>query len=238
MITFLYAFVLGTFFGSFASVLGYRLPMKQPIGWTRSKCRNCNQTLGFITLLPIISYILQKGKCKYCHSKICISYPFIEIFCGLLFLFICLKSGFNITGFIWTATFFSLFVASYLDIRTFEVPLKFQAILIFLAFWYGYENGFDKNELLINPLLIYFSGLILKFSYYFIRKRDGLGMADINLAFIVTIFIGIENFPYFLLLSGLLGTIFGLIWQKLYKQDIFPFFPSLSIAFLISYGIL
>ena len=234
----LFVFLTGLIFGSFATVLSYRIPLNKGFLTSRSKCIHCNHKLGFFQLFPVFSYLWQKGRCKFCHKKIPFSYPAIEIICGFIFLAIFFKDGISSEHIIIYFTFFTLFVASLIDIKTYEVPIKLQILLLCFAGIYAFQNSLSFKEFLINPFIIYFCGITLKYSFYFIRNKDGLGLADINLAFIITIFIGIENFVYFMFLSGLLGLAFGLIWQRLFKQNLFPFFPSLSIAFLISYGIL
>jgi leader peptidase (prepilin peptidase)/N-methyltransferase len=233
-----FIFLTGLIFGSFATVLSYRIPLNKDFLTSRSKCIHCNHKLGVLQLFPVLSFLWQKGRCKFCHAKIPFRYPAIEIICGLIFLAIFFKNGISYENIIIYLTFFTLFVASLIDIKTYEVPIKIQLILLSFAGIYSIQNSLSVEEFLINPLFIYFCGIALKYSFYFFRNKDGLGLADINLAFIVTIFIGIENFVYFMFLSGLLGLIFGLIWQRIFKQNLFPFFPSLSIAFLICYGIL
>ncbi|MBT4990052.1 MAG: prepilin peptidase [Rickettsiales bacterium] len=234
----LLTFIIGTIFGSFASLLSYRIPIGKDIFISRSSCTKCNNKLGFWQLFPLISYLWQKGKCKFCNEKISLRYPIIEFLCGMIFMFTYMKFGYSHANILIFLTFFTLLVASLIDIKTYEVPLKLQIILLVFAISFGLVNNYSISQILLHPLYIYVAGISLKYAFYFIRGKDGLGLADINLAFIVTIFIGIENFAYFMFLSGVIGVISGLIWQRLYKQNLFPFFPALSIAFLICYGIL
>lgn len=234
----LFVFLIGLIFGSFASMLSYRIPRNEDIITSRSRCTKCNHTLGILCLIPLLSYFIQNGKCKYCHSKISIRYPIIEIICALIFVFIYLNFGYSHKILLIYLTFFTLLVASLIDLKTYEVPIKLQILLLITALTYGILNNQDIYSLLIHPLYMYFAGICLKYTYYFLRNKDGLGLADINLFFIVTIFIGLNNFAYFTLLSGILGVVFGLAWQRIFQKNIFPFFPALSIAFLICYGIL
>ncbi len=77
-------FIIGTLFGSFATLAIYRLPLKKDIIKERSFCTNCNHKLGFLDLLPIFSYIFLGGKCRYCGEKISKKYLIIEIISGIL----------------------------------------------------------------------------------------------------------------------------------------------------------
>ena len=75
---------MGMLFGSFANVLIYRLPKKMPFVKERSICTSCGHVLGFVDLLPFLSYFYLLGKCRFCKARFSISYPLVEIFVGFL----------------------------------------------------------------------------------------------------------------------------------------------------------
>ncbi len=79
-------FIIGTLFGSFYTLAVYRIPKRQDITHTHSYCPNCNHKLGFLDLIPIVSYIALKGKCRYCKQKIRPRYLIFEVLSGLLFV--------------------------------------------------------------------------------------------------------------------------------------------------------
>lgn len=79
-------FIMGTLFGSFFSLAIYRIPLNQDITHKRSYCPKCQHKLNFMDLIPIISYLFLKGKCRYCKDKIKIKYILLEIFSGIIFL--------------------------------------------------------------------------------------------------------------------------------------------------------
>ncbi len=79
-------FVIGSLFGSFYSLATYRIPQKQDIVATRSYCPNCKHRLEFFDLIPVLSFILCGGKCRYCHDKISPRYFLLEVGHGLLFV--------------------------------------------------------------------------------------------------------------------------------------------------------
>ena len=85
---YLLLFVIGTLFGSFYTLAVYRIPKRQDIVHTHSYCPNCNHKLGFLDLIPIISYLFLRGKCKYCKEKIRIRYLILEVLSGSLFVLI------------------------------------------------------------------------------------------------------------------------------------------------------
>ncbi len=93
---YLLLFMIGTLFGSFYTLAVYRIPKRQDIIHTHSYCPNCNHKLGFLDLIPILSYLFLKGKCRYCKQKIRPRYLILEILSGILFVWIGLLTGFNL----------------------------------------------------------------------------------------------------------------------------------------------
>ena len=77
---------MGTLFGSFFTLAVYRIPLNKDISHERSFCPNCNHKLGFWDLIPVLSYIFARGKCRYCGQKIRIRYLILEVLSGLVFL--------------------------------------------------------------------------------------------------------------------------------------------------------
>ena len=86
-------FILGTLLGSFYNVVAYRLTKGQSIIYPSSHCPNCNHKLKPYELIPIVSFILQRGKCTKCKKKISWFYPLSEIICGLLFVLCYISFG-------------------------------------------------------------------------------------------------------------------------------------------------
>lgn len=88
-------FVIGSLFGSFFSLATYRIPRHQDIIATRSYCTSCKHKLGFFNLIPVLSYIFQGGKCKYCKEKISLRYFLLETLNGVIFVGLYLIFGYN-----------------------------------------------------------------------------------------------------------------------------------------------
>lgn len=93
---YLLLFIIGTLFGSFYTLAVYRIPKRQDIIHTHSYCPNCNHKLGFLDLIPMLSYLFLKGKCRYCKEKIRPRYFILEMLSGLLFVLIAYLIGFKI----------------------------------------------------------------------------------------------------------------------------------------------
>lgn len=89
-------FIIGSLFGSFFSLATYRIPRHQDIIATRSYCPNCKHKLNFFDLIPVISYIIRGGKCKYCHDKISLRYFLLEVINGTLFVILYFIFGYTL----------------------------------------------------------------------------------------------------------------------------------------------
>ena len=89
-------FIIGTLFGSFFSLAIYRIPIDENITYKRSFCPKCNHKLGFFDLIPILSYVFLKGKCRYCGQKIRIRYLLLELFSGIAFVLMFMSLNINI----------------------------------------------------------------------------------------------------------------------------------------------
>lgn len=99
MNTFFYVvlFLIGTLFGSFYTLAVYRIPKRQDIIHTHSYCPNCNHKLGFLDLIPILSYLFLKAKCRYCGQKIRLRYFLLEVLSGMLFILLAFLMQLDIT---------------------------------------------------------------------------------------------------------------------------------------------
>lgn len=89
-------FIIGTLFGSFFTLAVYRIPIKQSIMYGRSYCPKCNHKLGFLDLIPVLSYIFLGGKCRYCKEKIRPRYIALEVLSGIAFLLFALSLKINL----------------------------------------------------------------------------------------------------------------------------------------------
>ena len=147
MNTFLYAilFIIGTLFGSFYTLAVYRIPKRQDITHTHSYCPNCNNKLGFLDLIPIISYVALRGKCRYCKQKIRPRYLILEILSGVLFIII---------AFLMKINFETLTIAKIIEYSFVVLYLTF-IILI---------SGIDKENRKIDKLVLVY-GIVISIMY-------------------------------------------------------------------------
>ncbi len=225
--------ILGLLFGSFATMLSYRLPLGQDIVFKRSYCPKCNHNLSFLDLFPVFSWIFFAGKCHYCKVKIPLRYPLIELSTAGIFLSAYMIFGFNYMALLIATIGFFLLVISIIDFEHYIIPDSLQIILLILAIIYAYLQDFAVVPVLIRVFAVVTFIILLSLSFKFIRKKEGLGFGDVKFFAIAAIFLSFKPFILFMFLSGVFGTLIGLIWKYIGKGEIFPFAPALCGALYI-----
>ena len=246
------SFLIGICFGSFFNVVIYRLPLNLSIVKPRSFCPKCRSRISWQENIPLLSWLIQKGKCRNCEKKISISYPIIELFSGLFFVILIFSSqqihtsitnDFFRNVFSWI--FFSLvFLISLIDINHLWIPQK----LINYGFLFGFINlflvKFISKEYIFYDLTIHLATIIVSYLFFeFIRKiakyifkKDALGQGDSKLVSMISLWLG----PVGVLLSvgisyivAAIFIIFGLSINILKRNELIPFAPFLSVGALI-----
>lgn len=165
-------FVMGTIFGSFFTLAVYRIPLKKDITHERSFCPNCNHKLNFLDLIPILSYIFLKGKCRYCNEKIRLRYFLLEILSGFIFLISYISMNFNYPFFEQEKmAYFVAFIFFYVTI-----------VLI---------SGIDKEYRNINKSIIIFGVItqIIYILYQYITIGISMYRYSIYLGLLILVFL-------------------------------------------------
>lgn len=129
----LYLLIIGSCVASFINVVIYRLPLKMNIAAGRSVCGNCGRTIKAYDLIPVFSYLILRGKCRYCQSEIGIIHPIIELFGGLFAIGCFYRFGFSWDTLIVFATVMILLAITVIDFRTMTIPDPLNIALIIPA---------------------------------------------------------------------------------------------------------
>ena len=236
--------LLGGVFGSFVSMLSYRLPRGEEIIWGRSSCPQCRASISIKHLIPILSYIMIEGKCKQCNKPISIRYLLIElasVVSGLMIYFAYGPSLHGIILFILTIIIITICVC---DIEHYMIPDSVQISLALLAIIYNFMQHqgmipifsypiYTPIDMITGAMLGGGCGIVVRAIVMAWKKKDPLGMGDIKLMAVSGLFLGMQFLPIFAFLSGVIGIITGSIWRVTKKTDIFPFGPALGISLLI-----
>lgn len=227
-------FMLGLTLGSFFNVVGLRVPAKQSIITPRSACPHCQHTLTAGELIPVLSYIIQGGKCRNCGAKISPIYPIVELVTGLLFATAPLVTGW--TGELLVAlTLISLFMILFVsDVTYMIIPDK---VLIVFAGIFLLERIFMPLSPWWDSLLGAFIGFTVLLLIAVISK-GGMGGGDIKLFALIGFATGVKTLAVSFLLSTFLGALFGIIGLVLKivkKGKPIPFGPFIAAGTIAAY---
>ena len=231
----IFFFIFGLVFGSFFNVVGSRLPEGKSIIYPPSHCDNCNHNLTPIELIPVISYLIQGGKCKKCKKKISIIHPLFELFCGIMFVLCYLKFGFSI-DIIIPITFISmLLIIIVSDINYMIIPDEVLiffgiALLIEMLFIYSFSIVLSK---ILNGVIAFIIMLIIKICGDHLFKKESMGGGDIKLLFFFGLVGGLGNALLSIFFGALIGLPYSLLILKFKKTNIIPFGPFLSLGIII-----
>ena len=224
------------------NVLIVRVPASSSIVFPGSKCMECGSPIKFYDNIPVISYLILRGKCRSCKSKIPIFYPITEILTSLLFVFLYINFGINLIFLKLAIFIFLVLVISLTDIYTsfmeeFEtgmIPLVYPFIGIIVALSFAiYEGRFiDSLAGMAAGYLVLFIPATI---YTIIRKKEGMGEGDFILFAMIGGFTYVGSIPAILVLSSFFGLLAGIIIVLLTKNKEFPipFAPMLGAASIL-----
>jgi leader peptidase (prepilin peptidase) / N-methyltransferase len=228
--------ILGAAFGSFFNVIIYRLPRKESIVLPSSHCPNCNKPIPFWLNIPILSYLLLGGKCRYCGEKIHWHYFLVELITPLVFLALYFRiSSLEMLIFLKYAVFFGFGICIFfidvfhqLILDVLSYPLIVLGLLISLI--PNMDVSF-KNSL-IGGLVCFLFFYVLSLAYYGLKKKDGMGGGDIKLITAIGTFFGFPDALFIIVFASVLAVIVIPIIQKNLRKY-FPFGPFIIAAALL-----
>jgi len=233
-----FGFIFGALVGSFLNVCAYRLPRKESIIYPGSRCPHCRAPIKWHDNIPILSFILLKGRCRTCRERISRRYPLVEFLAALLSLSLVIRFGLSLTYFFFFAFAAALLLASLIDIDHQIIPdeISLPGILVGLFFspWNPFTNPLEAlRGALCGAGSLY---LVAEF-YYFFTKREGLGGGDLKLLAFIGVFLGIKSLIPVIFIASLVGTISGFLIAILGKVKqkrtlAIPFGPFLSLGAL------
>lgn len=225
-------FILSLIAGSFLTVIITRIPLKKNFVMGRSKCPNCDHTIGVIYLVPFVSWILLGGRCRYCQQKISLLYPIIEW--GALGVFI--WSYMTLPhDFLWASCLLGWFLLtlSAIDIRHHLLPdgLNFILLAVGLGFNFLYFPE-SMIDVLAGTIIGYVLFGAISWAYHRIRHVDGLGLGDAKLLAAAGAWVGWQGLTSVILISSVSGLIIATLWIIISKKEPYtykiPFGPFLA----------
>ncbi|GEN31514.1 leader peptidase (prepilin peptidase)/N-methyltransferase [Cerasibacillus quisquiliarum] len=230
----LYLFLFGLILGSFYNVVGIRLANGESIVTPRSHCPSCHHQLTAWELIPVFSYIYQRGKCKTCGMTISIKYPLFECVTATLFTISPLMVGWSKELLIALLLISLVIIITISDLEKMIIPNK---VLLFFSIIMIILRLFIQTEPWWNAYVAAMIGFLLLFIIAIVSK-GGMGGGDVKLFFVIGLFVGIKGVFFTLFFASLFGLIYGLIMmvkQRLQRKQPIPFGPFIGIASLLVY---
>ena len=230
--------LLGLIVGSFSNVCIYRIPRNESIIYPASHCPKCLKTIKPIDNIPLLSYILLKGRCRHCKSKISIQYPMVEFLTGLTYLIIYLIYGLSFQTLIYIILSSALIIIAFIDLNQQIIPdvISLPGIVIgfILSFFVSYISFVDSIlGIVVGGEII----LIIGMGGSAIYKKEAMGGGDVKLAAMIGAFLGWRYIIISLFLGFFLGALIGiiLIVTKIKKrEDVIPFGPFIILGSFIT----
>lgn len=231
ILLFLYLFLIGLVFGSFFNVCIYRLESEESIVKGRSHCQSCKHELNALDLIPVLSWVFLRGRCRYCHQPIAIRYPLVELLTGFLFVLTGTFFGFTFDTLIYLVVISALIMIAFIDLDTMLIRDRFIVILTLcgltlLAFYpETWRSALLGTGIVSLPLLL------------LAVLTHGIGLGDVKLMAAAGFVLGWQR----ILLSMILGAVFAsivAIYQMLVHhksgKDQMPLGPYLSLGIAVS----
>lgn len=238
MYLFIAAALFGAVVGSFLNVVILRLPHDdQSIIFPASHCPQCNTSLAWYENIPILSFIVLRGKCRHCRTSISIQYPVVEILMAMLSAGLYYRFGLTVTAAGYFLFCAALLVIIFIDIHHQIIPDVISLPGIIAGFLFSLVS--DTVTWQSSLIGLFFGGGVLyavALSYALLRKIDGMGGGDIKLLAMIGAWLGWQSLPFVILVSSATGSIAGLIAMRSQKkggQTRIPFGPFLSLAALL-----
>jgi leader peptidase (prepilin peptidase)/N-methyltransferase len=230
--------IFGALIGSFLNVCIIRLPKGESIIIPGSHCPQCNHPIKFYDNIPLISYLLLGGKCRYCKRSISAQYPLIEGTTAISSLLLFLKYGLSLSYFFYFSFVAALIIITVIDLYHQIIPDVISIPGI----------GVGLLGALIIPHITFFNSLlgillgggslfVVATFYQWLFKREGMGGGDVKLLAMIGAFLGWDAVILTILLSSLIGSITGIIIMVLKGKDFkyaIPFGPFLSLGAVIA----
>jgi len=241
MISFLFlVFISGLLLGSFANVCIYRIPRGESIVYPASHCPACNAGIKWYQNIPLISFILLRGKCSSCKASISIQYPLVEFIAGSAFLLIGIRFGLQPLFFSYLLFTLILIIISGIDYFHRVIPdiLSYALLGIGLAasvfnplLGTGWKDRIFSSAAgaAAGALLILFIMVIGKIIF----KKEAMGSGDLKLLAAIGAFEGPQKTFTTLVLAAVFGSIVGLALifnKKIDRKDYMPFGPFLALG--------
>ncbi|WP_299072073.1 A24 family peptidase [uncultured Paraglaciecola sp.] len=257
-----FVFIISLMVGSFLNVLIYRLPVMMERTWQAeiaeysasqgqstpnstkqetfnlvkpdSTCPKCQHKIRSWENIPVISWLLLKGKCSQCKNPIAVRYPLVELATALLSTWVAWHFGFGLAGFAAVVATWLLIAMTFIDLDTMLLPDQLTLSLLWLGLLLSIGSPFvSSHDALIGAAAGYLSLWSLYWAFKLLTGKEGMGYGDFKLLAALGAWVGWQHLPVVILLSSFVGAVVGitlLTVQGKDKSQPIPFGPYLAAA--------
>lgn len=233
----LIAFILGAVVGSFLNVCICRLPAGESVVTPPSHCPACSCRIRWFDNIPLVSYLLLRGRCRGCGGRISVRYPLVELFNGLLSLALFLRFGPTLAYGVLFIFCSALVVTTLIDFDHQIIPDEISLPGIVVGFIFSFFlPGHGWLNSLLGILLGGGSLLLVAYGYQLLTGKEGMGGGDIKLLAMMGAFLGWKSIPFIIFVSSLAGSVIGVSLMLIQKKDsklAIPFGPYLAFGALL-----
>ncbi len=259
----IFATLFGLLMGSFLNVVIYRLPIMMQREWKkecidcfpeftsrekieekqekfnlsvpRSHCIKCATQIKFYDNIPVISWLLLKGKCRTCHHPISFRYPAIELLSGLMCFAVSYLLPFSYFAIAAIAFTLALIALTFIDIDSMLLPDQITQPLLWSGIYLALIGWSPVS--LIDSVIGAIAGYLLLWSIYWLFKlitnKEGMGYGDFKLLAALGSWLGWQQLPLVILGSSIVGAIIGILILKVQQKELhnaIPFGPYLALS--------
>jgi leader peptidase (prepilin peptidase)/N-methyltransferase len=234
----IFIILFGLAWGSFLNVVIYRLPAGMSLSTPPSTCPRCKKKIKFYDNIPILSYLILRGRCRFCGARIPFSYFLVEILTPVSFLLIFQQYGFSF--FFFTSCLFAsaLIVLGFIDYYHQILPDEITLPGLALALIYSpFRSDLNLTQALIGAVIGAGFLLFIYGAYYLLRKKEGLGMGDVTMMLFIGAYLGWRLTFFTLILASFVGAVVGVLLIAIRKKDLqysLPFGTFLAPAAFFS----
>lgn len=254
-------FIFSLLIGSFLNVVIYRFPKMLEQGWKEecreflsdelakpikktdekitlstpsSSCPNCKHKIRFYENIPVISWLLLRGKCSQCKNKISIRYPLVELSTALLSVVIAMHFGVTLTTLFLLVLTWALVCLTLIDYDHMLLPDQITLPILWLGLIVNINGAIvPLNDAVIGAIAGYMSLFSIFWLFKLLTGKDGMGHGDFKLVALFGAWIGWQLLPLLILMASAVGAIIGIslmVFKNHTREQAIPFGPYLAIA--------
>jgi leader peptidase (prepilin peptidase)/N-methyltransferase len=255
MIAKIIVFIFGSLIGSFLNVCIYRMPAGKSVVWPGSHCPLCEKRIPWYDNIPFISFLLLRGRCRFCKKFISPRYLLVELLTAVLFVLLYNAFGLGFDFLFYVVFIGGLIIATFVDIKHRIIPDEVSIGGIVLGLILNSIRGIELHPASYNPWpmvnsflgivvgagIIYLTGVSFDLIYFKLLKKgpidgetESMGGGDVKLLAMIGAFLGWQKALLTFFLAPFFGAVIGIINLIVRKQHTIPYGPFLSFAAFIS----